>query len=210
MISIIFIVLSLGIAYSFLYLNYQIWNLRIDNETLNNKFSLINNLTDKYLEKVQKAFDKIYDVEAKVISINAELAIQKNSINAELAIQKERIEELEFNQRKFNEFFNDHSEQLEILENFFIEGKKILKDIENRLNNSLCSNEQFKGLTEKLEEIDMTIEILKNSFQQIVPSVSKDVFSNVFIEIEKLKETLRNHQEKLIKENGLEDLYAKS
>ena len=108
MISIIFIVLSLGIAYSFLYLNYQIWNLRIDNETLNNKFSLINNLTDKYLEKVQKAFDKIYDVEAKVISINAELAIQKNSINAELAIQKERIEELEFNQRKFKEFFNDH------------------------------------------------------------------------------------------------------
>ena len=210
MISIIFIVLSLGIAYSFLYLNYQIWNLRIDNETLNNKFSLTNNLTDKYLEKVQKAFDKIYDVEAKVISINAELAIQKNSINAELAIQKERIEELEFNQRKFNEFFNDHSEQLEILENFFIDGKKILKDIENRLNNSLCSNEQFKGLTEKLEEIDMTIEILKNSFQQIVPTVSKDIFSNVFIEIKKLEETLRNHQEKIIKENGLEELYAKS
>ena len=123
---------------------------------------------------------------------------------------KERIEELEFNQRKFNEFFNDHSEQLEILENFFIEGKKILKDIENRLNNSLCSNEQFKGLTEKLEEIDMTIEILKNSFQQIVPTVSKDIFSNVFIEINKLEETLRNSQEKIIKENGLEELHAKS
>ena len=210
MISIIFIVLSLGIAYTFLYLRHQIWCLRIDNENLNNKFSLINNLTDKYLEKVQKAFDKIHDVEAKVISINAELAIQKNSINAELAIQKERIEELEFNQRKFNEFFNDHSEQLEILENFFIDGKKILKDIENRLNNSLCSNKQFKGLTEKLEEIDMTIEILKNSFQQMVPAISKDIFSNVFIEIEKLEETLRNHQEKIIKENGLEELHAKS
>lgn len=199
MISIIFIVLSLGIAYSFLYLNYQIWNLRIDNETLTKKFEVTNNLTDKSLEKAQKAFDKVYDVEAKV-----------NSINNELAIKKKRIDDLEFNQRKFNEFFNDHSEQLEILENFFIDGKKILKDIENRLNNSLCSNKQFKGLVEKLEEMDATIEILKNSFQQIVPVVSKDIFSNVFIEINKLEETLRSYQEKLLKENGLEELHAKS
>ena len=56
----------------------------------------------------------------------------------------------------------------------------------------------------------MTIEILKNSFQQIVPTVSKDIFSNVFIEINKLEETLRSHHEKLLKENGLEELHAKS
>lgn len=200
MISIIFIVLSLGIAYSFLYLNYQIWNLRIDNETLTKKFEVTNNLTDKYLEKVQKAFDKIYDVEAKVISINAELAIQKK-----------RIEELEFNHRKFNDFLNNHVlEKMEILETSFLEDKELLEGIEKKLNNLLFNDDQFKGLVEKLEEIDVTIEILKNSFQQIVPVVSKDIFSNIFIEINKLEETLRSHQEKLLKENGLEELHAKS